>query len=110
VIVAAKPRHALSSLTRPQGVVGAVSGLAPEIERKLTSMEGALGRGRGGPSRAFVRSGLGSVGRLSTSLERSGRLTANRQGRQRLGWAGCTGQKTPRISTAPIRLSPLSRR
>jgi len=51
--VAAKPRHALSSLMRPQGVVGAVSGLAPEIERKLTSMEGALGRGRGGPSRGF---------------------------------------------------------
>jgi len=94
--VAAKPLHALSSLMRPKGVVGAVSGLAPGIERKLTSMEGALGRGRGGPSRAFARSGLGSVGRLSESRERSGRLTAHRQRRQRLGWAGCAGQKTPR--------------
>jgi len=51
--VAAKPRHPLSSLMRPKGVVGAVSGLAPGIERKLISIEGALGRGRGGPSRGF---------------------------------------------------------
>lgn len=114
VIVAAKPRHALSSLTRPQGVVGAVSGLAPEIERKLTSMEGALGRGRGGPSRGFRtkrswirRQIVRSLARVSREAGDSRRI--DRGVRGSVGQAA-RGRKRLVISTAPTRLSPLSRR
>jgi len=98
--VAAKPRHALSSLTRPQGVVGAVSGLAPGIERKLTFDGRRLGswtrKTFTGLSYEAVLDPSADCPQSRESLERSGRLTANRQRRQRLGWAGCARQKTPR--------------
>jgi len=49
-------REVIARLLRGRGV-GSRSG----VERKLASMEGALGRGSGRPSRGFRRSGLGFV-------------------------------------------------
>jgi len=68
VIVAAKPRRDSSSLVENRKEphrrgVGPRSG----VERKLTPMEGAMGRGRGGPSRVLRRSGLGFVKRSLAS-------------------------------------------
>jgi len=74
VLVAAKPRRPPSSLVKNRKVsVGAAPGLVPGVERKLASMEGALGRGRGGPSRAFVETILDpSAGHRTNSTGESG--------------------------------------
>lgn len=52
---------------------GAAPGLVPGVERKLASTEGALGRGRGRPSRAFVEAALDpSADHRTCSAKRSG--------------------------------------
>jgi len=81
---------ARSQLARPHGNMGksAASGLRSAVEKKLTSMEDALGRERGGPSRVSRTKRSRIRRRAGCSSRRRSRLTANRQGRQRLGREG----------------------
>lgn len=113
VLVAAKPRRPPSSLMKNRKVfVGAAPGLVPGVERKLASMEGALGRGRGGPSRAFVETILDPSAdhRKNSTGESGDSRRIDRGVRGSVGQA-TRGRKHLVIgATYSIRPSPLSRR
>jgi hypothetical protein len=104
VIVAAKPRHASSSLEgHRKGLRGCGVGPRPGVERKLASMKGALDRGRGGPSRGF-RTKRSRIRRRSSRIPRRGAadsLRIDRGVRDSIG-ARCA-RKKKRLVPAPAR-------
>lgn len=67
-------REVIARLLRGRGV-----GFRSGVERKLASMEGALGRGSGRPSRGSRRSGLGFVDeRVASKMEAARSLRIDR--------------------------------
>jgi hypothetical protein len=89
-------RGVIERLLRGRGV-GSRSG----VERKLASMEGALGRGSGRPSRGFRRSGLGFVDeQVASRREAAWSLRIDRGARDSVEQAA-RGRKTPRTRPVP---------